>query len=211
MTDQSKFQRARNRALTEWEQGRDELCRQILATPADRRWTIDPNVYARLSPGQLRRVLADTTGDATAGSLKGKVVRHSAPSVRSAPRSYREPGVLRRAWRRSPVGARAALLGMAAAIVANVGLHAWRPVATLIKPAATLSPDVNRWPPCPRLDPAADACVYIVQNRLRWSDASQLLALPLDALRASNRHLAPGDPLTRGAALVVWRGQLRLE
>jgi hypothetical protein len=114
-------------------------------------------------------------------------------------------------WRRPGVGMRAALVGIAGAMIANVGLLAWQPAVALIRPPSALSSDVNRWPRCPRLDRYTDACLYVVQERLRWSDATQLLVLPLDTLRATNRHLGAGDLLPRGAVLVVWRGQLRLE
>jgi hypothetical protein len=156
-------------------------------------------------------VLADTAVDiALLGSptVGGRPARSIGET---RPRPYREPTALQRAWHRCGTGARAALVGMAGAMIANVGAAALAPAGTLIRSSPAISRDVNRWPPCPRLDRGVDACVYVVQDRLRWADASQILDLPIDVLRAPNRHLAPGDVLTRGAIMVVWRGRLRLE
>lgn len=211
MADRNTFKRARNFALTEREHGRDELYRQVISTPIDSRWKIDPSIYSRLSPDQLRRVLSDATGDVAfaSASTSGSAVSASTEQINVG--TYREPGTLRRFWRRQRVGLRAAVVGVGLAIVAVALTGLREQISGLVTSPAAVPHDANRWPLCPRLNMAADACVYVVQAHLTWPQASQMLGIPLETLLQLNNHLQNLESLGRGSVLMVWRNKLPLE
>jgi hypothetical protein len=212
MSDRIRFAETTDQALADREQGREELCQQILATPADNRWKISPAIYSRLSPEQLRRVLANTVGG-SALPMPTQQTDDGAQKTRDGvgKKSYVEPGRIQRTWRTMSVGLRSAIVGVSASVIAGLLALGTPTIIALLEPQRAMSRDASTWPPCPRLDRTIDACLYVVQDQLSWEDASTMLRLPVQTLLEFNKRLAATPVIRRGSVVLIWRKQLPLE
>ena len=200
------FQSALTSALADRNTARDEIFAWLRSLTPEERAKVPPEKFARLTSEQFATLLGRSMPQKPLDPANG----NSEPSSDNSSgwRRRRKTSTYgRRSFKiRSPfqrAAKLASIVGLCTGL-ASVSTVYLVPYATRLAPSPIRQVNTATWPQCSRLTPGTDGCVYYVESALTWSDAAQMLDMPLPTLLNAN-NARSASPLVKGSPIVVWR------